>query len=114
MKLTVALTVAALMTSTAALAQSEPQTTAQPPSTASPNTYTETAPAPPAGPAATDQASTQLSSIFDQLNASHTGKMTREEAQAHPTVASNFDKADANKDGVLTKDEFLAAFKANQ
>jgi hypothetical protein len=55
-----------------------------------------------------------LGSIFDRLNSSHTGKLTKTEAQAHPTVASNFDSADTNHDGVLTKEEFLAAFKPAQ
>jgi hypothetical protein len=40
--------------------------------------------------------------------------MTKEEAQAHPTVAANFDSADTNHDGVLTKEEFMAAFKPAQ
>ncbi len=56
----------------------------------------------------------QLGAIFDKLNVSHTGKMTKAEAQAHPTVAANFDAADTNHDGVLTKDEFVAAFKPAQ
>ncbi len=51
-----------------------------------------------------------MAAIFDKLNSSHTGKLTREEAKAQPTVAGNFDAADTNKDGVLSKDEFLAAF----
>ncbi len=107
MKLSVALTLTALLCSAAAFAQQERM-----PPTASPNAATQTPPAPPAG-AASDRATAQLSEISDQLNTSHTGKLTREEAQAHPTVAANFDKADTNKDGVLTKDEFLAAFKAS-
>jgi hypothetical protein len=55
-----------------------------------------------------------VGTIFDELNASHTGKLTKAEAQAQPTVAANFDAVDANHDGVLTKDEFLAAFKPAQ
>jgi hypothetical protein len=55
-----------------------------------------------------------LGQIFDRLNSSHTGKMTKSEAQAHPAVAANFDAADANHDGVLTKEEFLAAFRPAQ
>jgi hypothetical protein len=101
MKLSVPLMAVALLSSAAALAQQ------QPPPAASPSAAAQTPPAPPAGPAAND-----IGAIFDQLNTSHTGKLTREEAQAHPTVAANFDKADANKDGVVTKDEFLAAFKS--
>jgi hypothetical protein len=104
MKSSIALaTVAAALLSTAALAQ--PQ--------ARPQTYTPPPPgAPQAQPSAT--ASPDLSAIFDKLNASHTGKMTKEEAQAHPTVAANFDSADTNHDGVLTKEEFMAAFKPAQ
>jgi hypothetical protein len=55
-----------------------------------------------------------VGAIFDKLNTSHSGKLSRDEAQAQPTVASNFDAADTNKDGVLTKDEFLAAFRPQQ
>ena len=55
-----------------------------------------------------------LGVIFDKLNVSHTGKMTKAEAQAHPAVAANFDAADTNHDGVLTKEEFLAAFRPAQ
>jgi hypothetical protein len=62
-------------------------------------------------PAASTARTEQLGAIFDQLNTSHTGKMTKAEAQAHPTVAANFDAADANHDGVLTKEEFVAAFQ---
>jgi hypothetical protein len=103
MKLSVPFTALALLLfSAAAIAQQQPQDPGM-----SPHAATQTPPAPPAGPAAND-----IGAIFDQLNASHTGKLTREEAQAHPTVAANFDKADANKDGVVTKDEFLAAFKS--
>lgn len=53
-----------------------------------------------------------VGAIFDKLNTSHNGKLSRDEAQAQPTVAANFDAADANKDGVLTKDEFMAAFRS--
>jgi hypothetical protein len=103
MKLSAALTVTAMLCSAAAFAQTE----SQPYTTAAPNTAQTP---PPTGPAS-DQASNQLGAIFDQLNTSHTGKLTPEEAQAHPTVSANFAKADANHDGVVTKDEFLAAFK---
>jgi hypothetical protein len=100
MRLVIAFTVAALF-SGAALAQQEQQAPG-----AAPNAAVQPPPAPPAGP------SVDVGAIFDKLNASHTGKLTREEAQAHPVVAANFDSADTNHDGVLTKDEFLAAFKA--
>jgi hypothetical protein len=85
-----------------------------------PPTYTPPPPgAPPAGTnpqqAATSSAqAAHLGEIFDKLNVSHTGKMTKAEAQAHPTVAANFDSADTNHDGVLTKDEFMAAFQPAQ
>jgi hypothetical protein len=58
--------------------------------------------------------SVDVGAIFDKLNSSHTGKLTKAEAQAQPTVAANFEAADSNHDGVLTKDEFLAAFKPAQ
>jgi hypothetical protein len=99
-------TLAAAMLSSAALAQ--PQ--------ARPQTYTQ----PPPASTATQQAqpsaaaSPDLVAIFDKLNTSHSGKMTKEEAQAHPTVAANFDSADTNHDGVLSKEEFVAAFKPAQ
>jgi EF hand len=108
MKLSAALTVTALLCASTAFAQQD-----RTPPTNSPDAATQSPPAPPAGPAS-DQQNAALSQIFDQLNTSHTGKLTKEEAQAHPTVAANFDKADTNKDGVLTKDEFLAAFKTQQ
>lgn len=103
MKLTVALTTLALFCSPVAFSQDR----AAPSSTASPNSAAQTPPNSSGSPGAAD-----LGAIFDQLNVSHSGKLTREEAQAHPTVAANFDKADTNKDGMLTKDEFLAAFKS--
>jgi hypothetical protein len=101
-----ALALAAALSS-AAFAQTQPRTY-EPPATS-------TAPPANAGaqqaPAASTARAEQLGAIFDKLNTSHTGKMTRAEAQAHPTVAANFDAADANHDGVLTKDEFVAAFQ---
>ena len=93
-----------LLFSSAALAQ-QPQPS--PPPQDSPNAATQQ-PAPSAAPAM------DLGQIFDRLNTSHTGKMTKAEAQAHPAVAANFDAADTNHDGVLTKEEFLAAFRPAQ
>jgi hypothetical protein len=101
MKLSIALAATALLCGTALAQQETPHN-----STATPNAAVQPPPAPPAG------ASVDVGAIFDKLNTSHTGKLTKEEAQAHPVVAANFDSADANHDGVLTKDEFLAAFKA--
>lgn len=103
MKLSIALTLAAL--SGAALAQAPPP--AQPYSQHAPTTATQEA-APAAAPAV------DIGAIFDKLNTSHTGKLTKAEAQVLPTVAANFDSADTNHDGVLTKEEFLAAFKPAQ
>jgi hypothetical protein len=102
MRSAIAFTVAAVL-SGAALAQQGP-----PAPHATPNAAVQPPPAPPAGP------SVDVGAIFDKLNTSHTGKLTREEAQAHPVVAANFDSADTNHDGVLTKDEFLVAFKPQQ
>jgi hypothetical protein len=100
MKLSIALLAAVL--STAALAQQEPQR-----SPAAPN-YTQ----PPAAQAAPHASSSvDVAAVFDKLNTTHDGKLTREQAQAHPTVAANFDSVDTNHDGVISKDEFLAAFK---
>ena len=62
----------------------------------------------------TSAQTSNLEAIFDKLNVSHTGKLTKAEAQAHPTVAAAFDAADTNHDGVLSKDEFLAAFRPAQ
>jgi hypothetical protein len=107
MKSLIAFTLAAAL-SGVALAQQQPRTDTPPPAST----------APPASTSQQTQPSTartaQLGAIFDQLNTSHTGKMTRAEAQAHPTVAANFDAADTNHDGVLTKDEFIAAFQPAQ
>jgi len=111
MKSTLALTTLALL-SGAAVAQQAPQPYSPPPAatsqTPSPSTSAQQAPT---------QAQAQTSdlvAIFDKLNTSHNGKMTKTEAQAHPTVAANFDAADTNHDGVLTKEEFLAAFRPPQ
>jgi hypothetical protein len=106
MKSSVAFTLAAVL-SGAAFAQSQPQ--AQPDTYTPPPASTAAQQAPPSATAAPD-----LEAIFNKLNTSHTGKLTKAEAQAHPTVAANFDAADANHDGVVTKDEFMAAFKPAQ
>jgi hypothetical protein len=103
MRLSIALTTLALLCSPAAFSQDR----SPPSSTEAPSTSTQQTP-PSSG---SNAGTSNIGAIFDQLNVSHTGKMTKEEAQAHPTVAANFDKADANHDGVLTKDEFLTAFK---
>lgn len=79
------------------------------PSTAEPPASPSMKQTPPSAAQAPD-----LAAIFDRLNVSHTGKLTKTEAQAHPTVAANFDAADADHDGVVTKDEFLAAFRPAQ
>jgi len=107
MKLSVTPMIAALLASTAAMAQHEP---GNPPA----GSYNSAAqpPAAQARPAPQTGATANVAAIFDKLNASHTGKLTREEANGIPTVAANFDGADTNKDGVLSKDEFLAAFTA--
>jgi hypothetical protein len=102
MKLSTAFAFAALLSS-AAFAQEKPQT------------YTRPAPSATAQPAPPSSGQTvDIGAIFDRLNASHSGKLTKDEAQTIPTVAANFDTADTNHDGVLTKDEFLAAFKPQQ
>lgn len=106
MKSPIACFAAALLAGTA-LAQQQPRSYTPPPSA---TTQAQEAQTPSsAGPTAAD-----IGAIFDKLNTSHSGKMTKAEAQAHPTVAANFDAADTNHDGVLTKDEFLAAFKPQQ
>ena len=104
MKSSIALLAAVL--STAVLAQ-EPQ---NPPATpdAAQSSATTTATAPHAS------SSVDVGAIYDKLNTSHDGKLTREQAQVLPTVAANFDSADANHDGVISKPEFLAAFKPQQ
>lgn len=107
MKPLIALTFAAVFSS-GAFAQQPPDYT-PPPAGSQPS---QGAAAEQTAPSAAQTSS--LEAIFDKLNVSHTGKLTRAEAQAHPTVAANFDAADTNHDGVLTKDEFLAAFKPAQ
>jgi hypothetical protein len=106
MKSLIALTFAAALSS-GAFAQQPPNYT-PPPAGSQPSQGAAAEQAP-----STAQTSS-LEAIFDKLNVSHTGKLTRAEAQAHPTVAANFDAADTNHDGVLTKDEFLAAFRPAQ
>jgi hypothetical protein len=105
MKSSIALTLAAVLSS-GAFAQQQPPTSTPPTGTQPPASTAIQQTSPSAAQAA------QLGAIFDKLNVSHTGKLTRAEAQAHPTVAANFDAADTNHDGVLTKDEFVAAFQA--
>ena len=100
--LTLALTLAAALSGTAFAQQASPDAAVPPASTARQQDPASAAPA------------MDLGSIFDRMNTSHTGKLTKAEAQVHPTVASNFDAADTNHDGVLTKEEFLAAFKPAQ
>jgi hypothetical protein len=99
MRLSTSFVFAALLSS-AAFAQETPRTYAPPPQSAA------TEPPPSAGQ------TVDVGTIFDKLNTSHTGKLTKAEAQSYPAVAAHFDAADINHDGVLTKDEFLAAFKA--
>jgi|SRR5713226_8052927 hypothetical protein len=99
MKLSIPILVVSLL-STTAFAQQESRSSGMSPNAAAQPPATQ-----PAGK------SVDLGAIFNELNTSHTGKLTRDEAQVHPTVAANFDAADTNKDGVLTKDEFMAAFK---
>jgi Spy/CpxP family protein refolding chaperone len=112
MKSTLALTATLAVLSSAVLAQQAPRTYTPPPpassQTPSPSTSSQQT------PTQAQAQSSDLEAIFDKLNSSHNGKMTKAEAQAHPTVAANFDAADANHDGVLTKEEFLAAFRSPQ
>jgi hypothetical protein len=102
MKLSFALVAASLFFSIA-FAQQEPQRPAP-----TPNAAVERPATPPAGPAV------DVGAIFDKLDMNHDGKLTKDEAQAHPTVAANFASADTNADGVISKEEFLAAFKPQQ
>jgi hypothetical protein len=102
MKLSIALVVASLLSSTA-FAQQEPQRPAP-----TPNAAVERPATPPAGPAV------DVGAIFDKLDMNHDGRLSKDEAQAHPTVTANFASADTNGDGVISKDEFLAAFKPQQ
>jgi EF hand len=104
MKSSIACLAAALLAGTA-LAQEQPRSSTPPPSA---HTQTQEA------PSAAQPTSADIGAIFDKLNTSHSGKMTKAEAQAHPTVAANFDAVDTNHDGVITKDEFLAAFTPRQ
>lgn len=100
MKLPIALLAA--MLSTAAFSQQASQRSPAAPNNAQPPS-TDTAPH-------TNQ-SVDVNAVFDKLNTSHDGKLTREQEQAHPTVAANFDSVDTNHDGVISREEFLAAFQ---
>jgi len=108
MKSSIAFTLAAVVSS-GVFAQQQPPTYTPPSPSTQPPASTATQQTPPS-----EGQTANLEAIFDKLNVSHTGKLTKAEAQAHPTVAANFDAADTNHDGVLTKDEFLAAFKPAQ
>ncbi len=107
MKSSMVFTIAAMLSS-GAFAQQQPQPYTPPP-TNTPQASTATQETP-----ASSAQSANVEEIFNKLNVSHTGKMTKAEAQAHPVVAANFDAADTNHDGVLTKDEFMAAFRPAQ
>jgi hypothetical protein len=100
MKSSIALVAA--MLSTAAFAQQAPQNPPAAPTSAQ-RPATETAPH--------ASQSVDVGAVFDRLNTSHDGKLTRQQAQAHPTVAANFDSVDTNHDGVISREEFLAAFQ---
>ena len=108
MKSLIAFTLAAVFSS-GAFAQQPSSTYTPPPANSQPPADRAPQQTPPSA-----AQTANLEAIFDKLNVSHTGKLTRAEAQAHPTVAANFDAADTNHDGVLTKDEFLAAFTPTQ
>jgi hypothetical protein len=103
MKSSIAL-LAAILSTTAFAQQPSQRSPAAPTSAQRPATET----APPAGQ------TVDVGAVFDTLNTSHDGKLTRQQAQAHPTVAANFDSVDANHDGVISREEFLAAFKPQQ
>jgi hypothetical protein len=98
----VILVTAATLFSGAALAQAQREAPQMP--QRAPDAATQ---APPSAQAQ----SVDVGAIFDKLDVNHDGKLTPDEAQAHPTVASHFKDADANGDGVVTKEEFMAAFK---
>jgi hypothetical protein len=100
MKSSIALVAA--MLSTAAFAQQAPQT---------PPAATNSAQRPATETAPHASQSVDVGAVFDKLNTSHDGKLTRQQAQAHPTVAANFDNVDTNHDGVISREEFLAAFQ---
>ena len=51
------------------------------------------------------------SSVFDQFDSDHDGRITQAEAQINSTVVANFQTADSNADGSLSKSEFDSAFK---
>jgi EF hand len=51
------------------------------------------------------------SSVFDQFDSDHDGRITQTEAQINSTVVANFKTADSDADGNLSKSEFDAAFK---
>jgi EF-hand domain pair len=101
MKMITLLTAAALLAS-AAFAQERQQTPATTPEGATHS------------PPSAQSQPVDVGAIFDKLDVNHDGKLTPEEAQAHPTVAAHFKDADANGDGVITKEEFLAFFKPAQ
>jgi hypothetical protein len=93
----------AAMLCTAALAQQPSQRSPTAPTNAQPPATTEAA-------QQTNQ-SAEVGAVFDKLNTSHDGKLTRQQAEVHPTVAANFDTVDTNHDGVISREEFMAAFQ---
>src|SRR3569833_3593949 len=101
--------------SSAAFAQQSPPTNApsprdmHSPHSAQPPANTSVQQTPPSAAQAAD-----MGVIFDKLNVSRTGKLTKAEAQAHPPVPAHIHEADTNQDGIDTKEEFLAAFRPAQ
>jgi hypothetical protein len=51
------------------------------------------------------------SAEFMRADTNHDGKLSREEAQAIPSVAQHFDQIDANHDGFISREEYDKAMK---
>lgn len=55
-----------------------------------------------------NSASASGSVMFQNLDANHDGKISRDEAKNAPEISNNFSTADVNKDGKLDASEFSA------
>ena len=53
-------------------------------------------------------ASSDRTPRFDKLDSNADGRLSREEAVAHPAIAQRFQQLDVNKDGFLSRDELAS------
>lgn len=67
-----------------------------------------------AGTLAQAQAPGEPASVFDTIDADHSGSISIEEAKVSSVLSQNFAAADTDGDNVLTRQEFDASFTTAQ